>query len=119
MHKDFRHYGQTYNPKPGSLWSWKGPDWPIIINLFTQKAPDDHQSRPEKSTVPNINHALHALKKELQEQKVTSLALPRLVTGVGELTWEEVQPLIQTALKGVGIPVYVYATYKKDVAASE
>jgi hypothetical protein len=34
----FRHYCQTYNPKPGGAWSWKGPNSPVIINLFTQEA---------------------------------------------------------------------------------
>ena len=75
MYKDFRHYCQTYNPKPGSLWSWKGPGSPVIINLFTQEPSDSHQSRPGKATVPNINHVLQALKKEAHEQKVTSHGL--------------------------------------------
>ena len=119
MYKDFRHYCQTYNPKPGSLWSWKGPGSPVIINLFTQEPPDSHQSRPGKATVPNINHVLQALKKEAHEQHVTSLALPRLATGVGGLSWDEVKPLIQASLKDVGIPVYVYSTYKKGEAAQE
>ena len=119
MYKDFRHYCQTYNPKTGGAWSWKGPNSPVIINLFTQEPPDGHQSRPGKATVPNVNRVLHALKKELQDQKITSVALPRLATGVGGLSWEEVQPLIQSALKDAGIPVYVYTTFKKGVAAGE
>ncbi len=119
MYKDFRHYCQTYNPKPGSLWSWKGSGSPVIINLFTQEPPDSHQSRPGKATVPNINRVLQALKKEAQEQHVTSLALPRLATGVGALSWDEVKPLIQDTLKDIGIPVYVYTTYKKGAPAQE
>lgn len=50
MYKDFRHYCQTYHPKPGSLWSWKGPGSPVIINLFAQEPPDGHESRT--STTP-------------------------------------------------------------------
>lgn len=119
MYKDFRHYCQTYNPKTGTLWSWKGAGSPVIINLFTQEPPDGHQSRPGKATVPNINHVLQALKREAQEQKVRSLALPRLATGVGGLTWDEVKPLIQATLKDIGIPVYVYTTYKKGMVAQE
>jgi hypothetical protein len=42
---------------------------------------------------------LQALKKEVQEQNV--------------------KPLIQTTLNDVGIPVYVYTTFKKGVAAEE
>lgn len=119
MYKDFRHYCQTYNPKPGTLWSWKGPGSPVIINLFTQEAPDGHQSQPGKATIPNINHVLQALKKEIHTQQVTSLALPKLATGVGRLTWDEVKPLIESTLKDLGIPVYVYATFKKGIVAAE
>lgn len=100
-------------------WSWKGPGSPVIVNLFTQEAPDGHQRKPGKATVPKINHVLHALKKEIQDQKVTCLALPRLATGVGGLSWGEVQPLIQATLKDAGIPVYVDTTYKKGVATGE
>ncbi len=119
MYKDFRHYCQTYNPKPGTLWSWKGPGSPIIVNLFTQEPAEDHRGRPGKATVPYLNHVLQALKKELKAQQIQSLALPRLATGVGGLSWEEVRPLIAQTLGDAGIPVYLYATFKKGVAASE
>lgn len=119
MYKDFRHYCQTYNPKPGSLWSWKGPGSPIIINLFTQEPPDGHESRPGKATVPHVNHVLQELKKEVQTHQAKSLALPRLATGVGGLVWEQVRPLIEGTLKDLPIPVYVYSTYKKGIAAQE
>ncbi len=119
MYKDFRHYCQTYNPKPGGLWSWKGPGSSIIISLFTQEPPAGHESRPGKATVPNLNHALQALKKEVREQNVKSLALPRLATGVGGLAWEDVKPLLDAVLKDLGIAVYVYTTYRKGVAAQE
>lgn len=119
MCKDFRHYCQTVNPKPGTVWSWKGPNAPVIINLLTQEPPPDHQSRPGKATLPNVNHALQALKKEAQEQGIKSLAITRVATGVGGLTWEEVQPLITQILGDLKIPVYLYSTYKKGLAAEE
>ena len=119
MYKDFRHYCQTYTPKPGGAWSWKGPNSPVIINLFTQEPPAGDQDRPGKATLPNVNHALQALKKELQEHHVKSLALPRLATGVGGLEGEKVYPMLQQALKELNIPVYVYGLYKKGVAAQE
>ena len=50
---------------------------------------------------------------------MTSLALPRLATGVGGLSWDEVKPLIAQTLGDAGIPVYVYSTFKKGVAADE
>jgi O-acetyl-ADP-ribose deacetylase (regulator of RNase III) len=119
MYKDFRRYCQTYHPKLGTLWSWKGPNSPIIINLFTQDSAPAHESRPGKATLPHVNHALQALKKEAQAQGVTSVAITRVATGVGGLDWDEVKPLIQNTLKDLGMPVYVYANYKKGVTAQE
>src|SRR5574339_1002493 len=80
MYKDVRHYCQTYNPKPGTLWSWKGPGSPMIINLFTQEPAPDHRGRPGKATIPNLNHVLQALREELKRQPVASVALTRLAT---------------------------------------
>src|SRR4051812_40325646 len=55
--KDFRHFCQTYSPKPGSLWSWKGAGSAVLINLFTQEPPDDKQGRPGKATIPDVDHS--------------------------------------------------------------
>ena len=52
MYKDFRHYCQTYNPKPGTLWSWKGPGSPIIINLFAQEPAEDQGGETGQSHDP-------------------------------------------------------------------
>jgi O-acetyl-ADP-ribose deacetylase (regulator of RNase III) len=67
----------------------------------------------------HINHVLQALKKEIQAEHLLSLALPRLAMGVGGLSWTEVRPLIAHALGDGGIPVYVYTTFKKGIAAVE
>ncbi len=119
MYKDFRHYCQSVSPKTGGAWSWKGPNAPIIISLFTQEAAPHGQGHPGRATLPNVNHALHALKKETQAQQVKSLAITRVATGVGGLRWEDVRPLIVDILGDLSIPVYVYTSYQKGVAAQE
>lgn len=119
MYRDFRHYCQSVNPKTGGVWAWKGSNAPVIFNLFTQEAAPHGQGHPGRATVPNVNHALHALKKEVLAQGVKSLAITRLATGVGGLKWETVQPLIATILGDLPIPVYVYSTYQKGTAAAE
>lgn len=119
MYKDFRHYCQTASPKTGTLWSWKGPQSPVLISLFTQEPAPDHGSHPGQATTANVNRALQALTKEVRAQGITSLALPRLATGVGRLSWEEVRPLMENAFRDLTIPVYVYTTYKKDAPATE
>lgn len=119
MYKDFRHYCQSQSPKAGEVWAWKGPNAPVIFNLFTQEPAPHGLGHPGKATLPHVNHALQALKNDVQVQGVKSLAITRLATGVGGLKWEEVQPLIRRVLGDLGIPVYVYSTYKKGLAAEE
>ena len=44
---------------------------------------------------------------------------PAIATGVGGLPWEHVEPLLRAQLGGLGIPVFVYTTFQKGVAAQE
>lgn len=119
MYKDFRHFCQTTHPKAGSAWVWGGAEGTRIINLFTQGAAPDHVSKPGKAAVEHVNHALRELRRLMDLEKFHSLALPRLATGVGGLDWDEVNPLITKHLSDLQVPVYVYVTFHKGVAASE
>jgi O-acetyl-ADP-ribose deacetylase (regulator of RNase III) len=62
---------------------------------------------------------LRRLQHELEKERITSLALPRLATGVGKLEWEEVKPLIDKHLGHLPLPIFVYATYTPGVRAVE
>lgn len=119
MYKDFRHYCQITHPKPGEAWTWGGAEGARIINLFTQDPAPDHSAKPGKATIENVNHALRELRRLVDTEGFSSLALPRLATGVGGLKWEEVSPLIEKHLGDLPIPVYVYTTFQKAVEASE
>ncbi len=118
MVKDFRHHCHQSNPKPGGLWSWGGPDGQVI-NLLTQDPAPTAHSKPRKATSPNVNHALRALRNLIESEKLESVALPRLATGVGGLDWSEVKPLIERHLGDVKAKVYVYSTFERGVAAAE
>lgn len=119
MYKDFRHYCQVSTPKSGELWSWGGAGNVRIINLLTQEAPPSHGSKPGKASVENVNHCLKALRKTIESEKFSSVALPKLATGVGGLDWKDVKPLIEKHLGDLAIPVYVYSTYQPGVKAKE
>jgi O-acetyl-ADP-ribose deacetylase (regulator of RNase III) len=122
MYKDFRHYCHDRHPKEGGLWAWSGvgPRGPVrIVNLFTQEAAYGGGAKPGRARLDWVGHALAALRKHAEAQKLTSLALPRLATGVGGLAWVDVQPLVQHHLGALDLPVFVYTIYKKGVAADE
>lgn len=117
--KDYRHYAHQVHPKPGEIWCWGGVGGVRIYNLLTQEGSFDHGSKSGRATLANVNHALKRLRHELQKEKIRSLALPRLATGVGGLDWKDVRPLIQTHLGELPIPIYIYSTYHSGVAAVE
>ena len=120
LYKDFRHFCQSTHPKPGTLWTWAGPDGRRVVNLLTQEGVEGHHGgKPGKATLPNVRHALKALRAEIDAQGITSLALPRLATGVGGLEWDDVRPIVYEHLADAGIPVYVYTTWRAGEAAAE
>ena len=119
MYKDFRHYCQTTHPKSGQSWTWGGAEGARIINLFTQEGAFDHGAKPGKASVENVNHALRELRHIMETENFSNLALPHLATGVGGLDWEDVRPQIEKHLGDLPVPVYVYATYQKDIMAIE
>ena len=72
-----------------------------------------------KATTHNVNLALKALRKLIEEESFESVALPRLATGVGGLQWDDVAPLIERHLGDLQIPVYLYTTFHPGVKAKE
>ena len=80
---------------------------------------DGKSAKPGKATLENVSRALKALARHLRNEKVKSVALPRLATGVGGLEWSAVKPLVHQHLADLGVPVVVYEVYAKDVQADE
>jgi O-acetyl-ADP-ribose deacetylase (regulator of RNase III) len=119
MYKDFRHYCKVTHVQPGGLWAWGGPGGQRIIALFTQEAAYRQGEKPGKATVAHVNHVLRHLRQLIQKEKFRSIALPRLATGVGGLAWGDVEPFIHENLGDLGIPVLLYTTYRKGMAADE
>ena len=122
MYKDFRHYCQGNHPKPGTMWAWSGagPKGPVrVVALLTQEGGYEHGAKPGAAHENYVNHALKDLHAWVEREKVQSLALPRLCTGVGGMSWETVSPLIRKHLGALKIPVHVYTTYHKGVKANE
>lgn len=122
MYKDFRHYCQTDHPKPGSIWSWSGAtsSGPIrLVALLTQGGGYEHGSKPGPAQTSFIHHALKELRTWIEQEQVSTLAVPRLATGVGGMEWNDVYPLIRQHLGNLKAGVFVYTTYQRGIKASE
>ncbi|HEX5626108.1 MAG TPA: macro domain-containing protein [Saprospiraceae bacterium] len=119
LYKDFRHFCQTFHPKTGEVWFWQSADHRKIFNLMTQDAPPSAGANPGGSSTSSIRQCLKNLVKQMEAEKIKSLALPKLTTGVGGMEWKDVQPILQEYLGALDIPVYVYTIYRKGQAARE
>lgn len=119
MAKDFRHYCRLKNPSPGEIWMWGTVGGKRFFNLLTQEPAVSHNSHPGGASHKYVNNCLKELVKAIKKEGVTSLAIPRLATGFGQMEWDEVLPLIKEHLGDVGIPVYVYSTFVKGEKAVE
>jgi O-acetyl-ADP-ribose deacetylase (regulator of RNase III) len=119
MARDFRHYAQATHPKPGEIWSWAGVGGMRIYNLLTQEGEVGHETKPGRATLANVNHCLRRLRHDLEKNAVKNLALPKIATGVGGLSWDEVCPLIHERLGDLPIPIYLYTTFHAEQLANE
>jgi O-acetyl-ADP-ribose deacetylase (regulator of RNase III) len=119
MHKDFHHWCKQNHPKTGAAWMWGGADNVRIVNLLTQEGGHEHGSRPGKASTKTVSDSLKSLAKMVSKEGFTSIALPRLATGVGGLDWADVEPLIESRLGEIGIPVYIYTDYVPGEQAAE
>ena len=86
---------------------------------ITQDPPKQKGGHPGRSSLTHLGHCLRALEKFIAKENPTSIALPRLATGVGGLDWDLVRPELQAHLGKLDIPVIVYTTYHADQAANE
>lgn len=118
MAKDFRHFCHQQNPKAGGAWLWGGADG-VVINLMTQEPAPDDNAHPGKAKAKYVSHALKELAKIIKKENLSSVALPRLATGVGGMDWDEVELLIDEHLGSVDATIVVYETFQKGVKAAE
>lgn len=119
MHKDFHHWCHAQHPKPGEAWMWGSADGKRIVNLLTQEGGYGHGAKPGPATTRHVSDALKGLAKMAAKEGFSSIALPRLATGVGGLDWSDVEPLVKQRLGELDLPIFVYTEYHKDQQAKE
>jgi O-acetyl-ADP-ribose deacetylase (regulator of RNase III) len=73
-----------------------------IINFATKQ----HWRQP--SRLAWIEHGLAGLRREIEGRAIRSIAIPPLGAGNGGLNWDDVRPLIASALDGLECDILVY-----------
>jgi O-acetyl-ADP-ribose deacetylase (regulator of RNase III) len=94
---------------PGGLFITERQDMLLpryIINFATK----DHWRSP--SRLEWVELGLKALKAEIENRNIQSIAIPPLGAGNGGLNWSEVKPLIVSALASLDIEIIVFEPTK-------
>jgi uncharacterized protein YwgA len=105
MFKDYVERCARKEVKPGEPYLYKTLFPPQIVNFPTK----DHWKSVAK--IIDIERGLQYLLTNYKEWGITSLAIPPLGCGNGQLEWRAVGPLIYKYVKQMDIPVELYAPY--------
>ena len=104
----YREYAQACragNVQPGRMFVFQTllVRWPRYIINFPTKRHWRDQSR-----LQDIQDGLQALANEMQNRRITSVAIPALGAGLGGLEWEPVREAIESSMKGLeGVEITV------------
>ena len=105
MYEDYIHRCERKEVRLGEPYLFQSLILPQIINFPTK----DHWK--SLSRIEDIEQGLKYLLVHYKEWGITSLAIPPLGCGNGQLEWRMVGPLIYKYVKQMGIPVEMYAPY--------
>jgi O-acetyl-ADP-ribose deacetylase (regulator of RNase III) len=105
MFKDYVERCERKEVKLGVPYLYRSLFPPQIVNFPTK----DHWK--SVSRISDIERGLQHLLRYYKEWGITSLAVPPLGCGNGQLEWRAVGPLIYSYVKKMDIPVEMYAPY--------
>jgi uncharacterized protein YwgA/O-acetyl-ADP-ribose deacetylase (regulator of RNase III) len=105
MYEDYVRRCHAKAVQLGRPYLYRRPTPPWILNFPTK----DHWR--SVSRLEDIVRGLHYLEQHYQQWGITSLAVPPLGCGQGQLEWRVVGPTLYRHLKGLDIPVELYAPY--------
>jgi len=91
---------------PGDCFLWKATDKPWVFNLATQE-----NTWRSRATYEWVEQALRAMRSRSEAENVGAIAIPRIGTGYGGLSWKKLRPLIEHVFEGWDGMLYVYEDY--------
>lgn len=112
IEKDFKDCCCNGDLQPGDVWEWENSSGVNVLNLVTH-------GDSVKASLSSLDKSLAKLSVLVKDKELKTLAIPKVGTDVGDLDWRDVKPLIEKHLGGLGIPVYLYTIFQKNIAAVE
>ncbi len=111
MFKEYRRRCHKGEFRPGGHYLYKeSPPW--ALNLATQDTTGG-------ARIEFVERCFEDFVGYYEEEGITSLAMPRIGSGLGGLEWEDVKAQICEILGPLPIPVYVYEDFQRGLKAKE
>lgn len=87
----------------GDAWLWKDPNRPWVFNLGTQE-----QYWHGRASYEAIEQALVKMKRRANREHIRTIALPRIGTGYGGLSWNKVRAIVDRVFRNWRGTLYVF-----------
>jgi O-acetyl-ADP-ribose deacetylase (regulator of RNase III) len=97
----------------GECWLWKTAHRPWVFNLGTQE-----KYWRARASYEAIETALKRMRRSAGRHGVSRIALPRIGTGYGGLSWKKVRAIIERVFAGWRGTLYVYEKFVPAVTES-
>jgi O-acetyl-ADP-ribose deacetylase (regulator of RNase III)/dienelactone hydrolase len=110
----FEEYRRRCKTEPrefnlGDSFLWQDDSGPWVFNLGTQE-----QYWHGRATYKAIETALNRMKQQAVDHHIESIAIPRIGTGYGGLSWNKVRGIIETVFEDWSGTLYIYEEYVAD-----
>lgn len=112
--KEFKKYTRNHQFKKGDIFIVKPNDNnPGIIYIATQ--PNMYYAK-----LSYLNRGIKNLVQYCKKEKITSVAIPRIGSGLGKLDWnKEVKPLLAALLEPLPTEFSIYEDFKNEYEENE
>jgi O-acetyl-ADP-ribose deacetylase (regulator of RNase III) len=91
---------------PGDCFLWKATDRPWVFNLATQEG-----YWRSRATYEAVEQALAVMREQASAEGVVTIAMPRIGTGYGGLSWKKLQAIVERVFEEWPGTLYVYEGY--------
>jgi len=119
MRDQFNEWCEETNPEPGDIWLWRGNSKTKVLNLLVGEAADPDLGRASRPNKIAVHRAFRAVHKLVVDERLSSIAMPKIGSGGGGIDWLEVRGMMDSQLGELLIPLFVYVTALDGMLASE
>lgn len=111
MFKEYKSLCHRNHFVPGGYFLYKESD-PWILNFATQDTLGG-------ARIEYVEECLENFTMYYEEERIISIAMPRVASGLGGLNWVDVKELLHEILGPLPIPIMVYEHFERFVVGNE